>query len=379
VAALIGVVAAGCRDGSGTDERAASTTVDTQASEGRILATAWTDDGLFTYRLVDDGDGGPRSDAASVIDLMTGNEIPVEDPPFDFPLTVRPDLAVVGDEVFVAGVECEEFVAEEDEEHDVCVPGTRSAAVFDLAEGTWRAVELPAEIADLEPEDYLAVNGVLGDGRIVVQVSAGSIHPGGHRFWTYSPSADAWEVARDFDGGVDGVCLAGDELVLSTSTVNTDALFGEEKVDLTLHSLDLGDPSADWVTGEPLPGVRFMGTGLACTDTFAVAFGDEAFSPHNLNQLWPIAHRHRLDDVASGGWDEVEGLRRDVLIYGALRVGDRIALLVQGLTMVIGSNGRAELGAVPSAPPDVSPVWTGEQLVFVDVRRDDEISTARLP
>lgn len=363
IAALV-LLAAGCGDDGPTVSSGPAV-----LSDEPVAASAWTDEGMFLLRTDD------RTNFASIVDPATGEEAAVAGPPFEFRLTA-PEATAAGGEVLVGGIECEAFVAEEGEEHDVCVPGRRSVAAYDLEAGAWRTVDLPEEIAALERDGIVSSVGVTSDDRIAFWVGTGGLEAEDNAYWTYAPGSDQWSELPELGVTKEGSCLAGDQLVVVSAAEDPEGYAGP-----SLHVLDLADAGAGWAAGEPADVILALPPYVACGQTFAVVVGSLPYDPSDVNPTMPtVAYRHGLDDVAADGWGEIPGVPADHLPFRAIGAEDRVVVTGRGVALVIGPDGPAQSVEVPRVPyePGVRPVWTGEDLLFVDFRTG-EVTPVDLP
>jgi hypothetical protein len=324
---------------------------------------AWTGEGLFVHGGQDAGQvdlGG-----TALVDPVTAGVTALPDPPFAAPIASFGVTAAVGTEVVLIGEPCARRV-EVDADTDVCEPGGLEAAVYSLEEGRWRSVELPDELlAQVSPDPELTIRllGVTSDGRVVVEApSGGRRQPGEAPFWTYRPDGDEWQQLDPVEVAAEQACLAGDQLVVSSSR-----LVDDSTIELTLGVLG---PDGGWATSPTLT-AELWGPALLCGND-VVLVHSSAYDQGTF----------RLAFDGPGGWDELPSLPFDPGSPPvAIPAGDRLVLAPRDRTTALVLDpvaftwGRITLGrwTWPTRP-----VWTGDDLVVLD-HRADGISAVPLP
>ena len=225
-------------------------------------ALAWTGERLFVYGgtvPLDPSESVPpeRLNDAYLIDTETGTAEQLPDPPFEHPLGVSAAAAGSEDWVTLVGTVCAE--ERRDSYSGECEPGDYAAAALDLAERTWRTVDLPEELAIVRngERDTLGTDSS-GDAIFVL----GPMDPLGavdqQSYWRFSPGEATWEELPRSGVRADDECLAGDRIVVATSSAITDGEQaagpdaqlpgggGESYVEPSLHILDLSSESPTW-------------------------------------------------------------------------------------------------------------------------------------
>jgi hypothetical protein len=331
------VVLAGCRDdGAGS--------IDADGRTGPLLV-AVDEDTVFVYG--GDGVDGPRNDAF-LADVATGDTVPVDDPPLAHGLTNIAQGLPVGDEIMLLGHPCGEEVP--DDPMGTCTPGLYGAAVFSVADETWRAVDLPASLAEVEHGRRTPV-GVASDGR-AVWVLGGSDFGGPAQFWTYDVAGDVWSRLPAIYQRVDQPCIAGDRVVVVHRSTRRSRR-------ASLLTLDLSEAGADWRESPPVPPLPRGNTGIPQD---VLCLGDRVLV-HD-----PFGDPAYLRDVPGDGatrWKDVP--RFDAMVPDHLVAGDAV-VVIDDRARHGGVLAYDEAGdrwrPVGDSPGDVDrPVWTGDRLV----------------
>lgn len=371
VVALLFAIA-GCADDATTSAPSVTAVLDEENIAQAEVTPVWTDDGVFVYGTVGPEEPpGRQAGAVALVDPDTGAVTPLPTPPFNHPLSRDPEVAVVGDHLFIMGSECDEVVVGEDS--SFCVPGTVVAAVWSLSDETWTRVDVPDTIQSfastvtgergrLEPVTQLL--GVTSDGLVVLNIiPEGQQTAGQAPFWTYSPEDDEWVNLADPGVVTYGSCLADDRLVAVTA--EGDNTF----TDVSLQVLPL-NPVGSWVAGSPLPGVELgLSPSVECGDTFAVVFGMPELTPANAgSQALFEAFRQSVVDVTTSDWDELPPLPPEFLVGPTRWTGEDLLVLDfqsgDGITLTPDGNAWQPV-SLPHDRAGIRRVWNGEEFVVI--------------
>jgi hypothetical protein len=334
-------------------------------------ALAWTGERLFVY-------GGnpvpseresalnaePLNDAA-LIDPANGDVDQLPDPPFDRPLRVGPAAVAVDDEVVVVGQLCRET------EHDdrACDAGAYRGAVYSVADDDWREIDLPNHLKLISNGQSEAL-GTTSDGRAVLVLGArdGFGAVANREIWTYSPADDEWEQLPSPGSLIEGVCLAGDDVVVGSGllpqtaagppvTPTDPAAVGPS---LAVLALD-GDARVWFPTGQ----AGVMPTG----DQASITCGDEVVLFDDGSEALRV-----FDFGPEGGWRNPAAKPGDDVHASRLWTGEEF-LFLDANAPTLGYDPVADTwrGIENSAPTGLRSVWTGDSVVGWPGRTDTPV------
>lgn len=334
-------------------------------------ALAWTGERLFVY-------GGnpvpserenalnaePLNDAA-LIDPANGDVDQLPDPPFDRPLRVAPAAVAVDDEVVVLGQLCRET----DRDDRACDAGAYRGAVYSVADDDWREIDLPNHLKLISNGQSEGL-GTTSDGRAVLVLGGrdgfGAI--ANREIWTYSPADDEWEQLPSPGSLIEGVCLAGDDLVVGSGLLPqtaagapvtpTDPAAGGPS--LAVLALD-GDARVWFPTGQ----AGVMPTG----DQASITCGDEVVLFDDGSEALRV-----FDFGPEGGWRNPAPKPGDDAHASRLWTGEEF-LFLDANAPTLGYDPVADTwrGIENSAPTGLRSVWTGDSVVGWPGRTDTPV------
>lgn len=324
-------------------------------------ALAWTGDQLFVYG----GTPVPRDTetvrsaeplgSAALIDPESGDVDTLPEAPFDRALAVAPAAVAVGDEVFVVGAMCRE--AEEDVG---CPAGGYRAAAYSIPDDEWREVDIPDPLQLISNGQSEAV-GMTSDGRAVVVLGSregfGAI--ANRQIWTYSPADDEWEMLPAPGGLIEGVCLAGDVVVVGSGLL-ADTAAGVAPV-LRVRALD--SEASGWIATEPAQAAPVgEAANLTCGEDLVLFDDDETL-------------RQVFDFGTGGGWRATAEAPGDDTHASRLWTGEEFLFLdPTAPNLAYDPVADTWRGIEGSAPSGVNPVWTGDAVVAWPGRTDTPVT-----
>lgn len=337
-------------------------------------ALAWTGERLFVYggnpvpseresvRTVE-----PLNDAA-LIDPANGDVDQLPDPPFDRPLRLTPAAVAVDDEVVVVGQVCRET----DHDDRACDAGAYRGAVYSVTDDDWREIDLPNRLKQISNGQSSAV-GTTSDGRAVLALGArsgfGAI--ANREIWTYSPADDEWEQVPPPGSLIEGVCMAGDAVVVGSGLLPRTAA-GDAGAPVTPTEPAAGGPSLAvlaldgdarvWIPTGPA-GV------LPTADQASITCGDE------LVLVDGGAEALRVFDLGvDGGWRTPAPRPGDDVHASRLWTGEEF-LFLDANAPTLGYDPVADTwrGIENSAPTGRRSVWTGDSVVGWPGRTDTPV------
>jgi len=259
----------------------------------------------------------------------------VASPPLSPPL-YTPAAVGVGSSVVVVGASCDVKEKSPEETHPVCEPGTYAGAVLDIADGAWRVLEPPRELASIPKQLPIAPLGETSSGRAVFTIG----EEADETYWSIDPSDGQWQRIADPPVRPESSCLSGDKLVVLTTSYRAQ---GKVVAD---------DPSRSLESGGVVTGY----------------LGDGFIEPR-------IA---ALDLSEAGAW-EVSAPAADVLYpstapdVSCLDDGAAVVNTQDPSALIFYSIGSKQWLDAPAAPDSgyyVPRVWTGAELVFLPTRAD---------
>ncbi len=328
-------------------------------------ALAWTGDRLFVYggtRVPRDPEtvrsSAPLANAA-LIAPGSGEVDPLPAAPFERALKVAPAAAVVGDEVLVVGALCREAT-----EDLGCPPGGYRAAVYSIPDDEWRAVEMPDQVKLISNGQAEAV-GTTSDGRAVLVLGArdGFGALANRQIWTYSPADDAWERLPDPGALIEGVCLAGDAVIVGSGLLRETATTGDANgVGARLRVMALDGDARAWF---PTVAAGVAPTGdqasMTCGETRVLV--DDGGGALRIFDLGP-----------GGGWRTPVEQPGDDVHASRLWTGEEFLFLDPGSpTMAYDPDSDTWRGIEGSGPSGVNPVWAGDAVVAWPGRTDTPV------
>lgn len=337
-------------------------------------ALAWTGDRLFVYggnpvpseresaRAVE-----PLNDAA-LIDPANGDIDELADPPFDRPLRVAPAAVAVDDEVVVVGQLCRE--SENDDR--ACDAGAYRGAVYSVGDDEWREINLPNHLKQISNGQSEAV-GTTSDGRAVLLLGArdGFGTLANREIWTYSPSDDEWEQLPSPGSLIEGVCLAGDAVVVGSGLLPQTAAgvagapvaqVDPTEVGPTLAVLGLDGDARVWF---PTEAAGMLPTG----DQASITCGEDLVLFDDGSEALRV-----FELGVDGGWRTPAPKPGDDVHASRLWTGEEF-LFLDANAPTLGYDPAADTwrGIEQSAPTGALSVWTGDSVVGWPGRTDTPV------
>lgn len=337
-------------------------------------ALAWAGERLFVYGgnpVPSERDNAltvePLNDAA-LIDPTSGDVDQLPDPPFERPLRVAPAAVAVDDEVVVVGQLCRE--SESDDR--ACDAGAYRGAVYSVTDDDWREIDLPNHLKMISNGQSGAV-GTTSDGRAVLLLGGrdgfGALV--NREIWTYSPAEDEWEQLPAPGSLIEGVCLAGDAVVVGSGLLPQTAAVAPgvplaqtdpASVGPKLAVLALDGEARVWFPTEPA-GMMPAGdqASITCGDDL-VLFDDGAESL----RVFALG--------VDGGWRTPAPKPGDDVHASRLWTGEEF-LFLDANAPTLGYDPESDTwrGIERSAPTGLRSVWTGDSVVGWPGRTDTPV------
>ena len=335
-------------------------------------ALAWTGERLFVYggnpvpsehesaRSVE-----PLNDAA-LIDPTSGDVDRLPDPPFDRPLRLTPAAVAVDDEVVVVGQLCRE--SESDDR--ACDAGAYRGAVYSVTDDDWREIELPNHLKMISNGQSEGV-GTTSDGRAVLLLGGrgGYGTLASRELWTYSPADDEWERLPAPGSLIEGVCLAGDAVVVGSGLRPQTAAPGvpappadPASVGPSLAVLALDGETRVWF---PTEAAGMMPSG----DQANITCGDDLVLFDDGSEGLRV-----FDLGVDGGWRTPSPKPGDDVHLARLWTGEEF-LFLDANAPTLGYDPATDTwrGIERSAPTGLHSVWTGDSVVGWPGRTDTPV------
>jgi hypothetical protein len=373
VVVLLGVVAA--VSGGGSDRvivgaaQEAPTAPATPFDGNDFTAVGVAGDEVFAYGGIDER--GTITGATALIDPRSGEVTSLPEVPIDGVLQPPVAVGAAEGEVVLLGLLC----ADPQPDVELCAPATPTALSYDLAGGRWTALELPDDLFDgvFDRE----VLGNLSSGEVVFWLHDATRSA----LWALDPDSHRWSRLVDPGVRVDDACLAGDDVVVSTSRFR---LHGEVTDRSPIEDLQpgerLGLGDAD---GYVEPSVLVLRGGsegrwerssvdegyTADTDPAQVSCMGDRVMVHDL--VGDHRSVHALADGAATGWSETPPAPADGTYTQQVWTGDELvflnaspAELPTAAPAIAFDPDRSSWRTLEGAPlASTSTVWDGSALV----------------
>lgn len=340
-------------------------------------AVTGTPRGVFVYG---GSERGQPLGGAVLIDPSSGEQQPLPEPPFEAPLAPHSVAASVDGDVFVFGETCQRRV-EVDDTTTGCEPSGLAAAIYSLGDGSWRPVAVPEElIADSAPDRPWVVQsrGVTEGGGIVLDlIHEGNRATGQAPFWVYEIASDEWAHLEDPGVVVDDACVAGDDIVVVSSTPGENAV----ATDVTLTMRSVSGRGA-WASGPSLRDVVWSySPQVGCGDDFAVVYDSEA-QVGGVDDLRAPSFLAAVGDGEPLAWQALPDV--DQVLPGVEHwTGDRFLLVgLDGAALALDPEALTwtPVAAIQPITPDVDQlVQVGGLLVALDPRSPDPVTVGEVP
>ena len=316
------------------------------------------------------------NDAALVDPVDRSTEV-TQSPPFSRGLQPPPVGVASDDDAIVVGVVCAELIPDGLGE---CVPGTYEAARFSGADGQWREVDLPTELASVENGWRDAV-GVVADGRFVFRLGEVQDSLSGE-LWAYTPSDGTWERLDGPPGPVEQACVVAARFIVvpgSPAFETGDSSFEDQVSDRTapyLWILDTASAEAGWqqTRQAPVSGHDISTPEATClSDSVVVDNGvGRGLARLTIDSEGGVGSWATLPDPPSGVYIDLLPLDDDLLLLDASG-----AELGGANSQVYTFEGRRYYPAFDDEPPFMTkPAVVGRRVVgWADVGSATSVST----